>query len=101
MKLFYGQVIHNESDYNRNKNTINVFFHIQMHSNCIRNERAITFIIHRYITPVDNKNCLRFIIDNNKKLKVLTLDIINNSSRQENKNIVTDCQWFYPSRYYI
>ena len=57
---------------------INLFYCNQMHPNFKLDEKILKNIIHRYISPIDNKNKIRFIIYY-KKFKTLNLVVNKNS----------------------
>lgn len=54
--------IYNKYNLNYNKNTIKLFYYNQVNFNYIKDKKSNKTIIHRYISPIDNKNYLRFII---------------------------------------
>ena len=57
---------------------INLFYCSQMHTNFRFDEKIHKNIIHRYISPTDNNDKIRFIIYY-KKFKKLNLVVDNNS----------------------
>ena len=74
----------NNSLQNNEPTNIDLYYNGQMHPNYIKDEKALTNIIRRYITPTDPNKHLRFIIYY-KKFKTANLVINNNSSPQINK----------------
>ena len=64
----------NDKNYvtHNNYNHINLFYCNQVHLNFKLDEKILKNIIHRYPSPIDNNNRIRFIIYN-KKFKTFNL----------------------------
>lgn len=74
--------------------TINIYYHNQMHHNYKKRNNNKKNIKHRYIKPVDKNKYIRFIIYY-KKFKTNSLAIKNNISQTSNLLYKTNVVYEY------